>query len=323
MMGATFTAARTRWLTPLRADGLLLACAVIWGISFLWQKWANEHVGALTYVGVRSLLGAVVVAPLLFKASVRAALRDPSRRRPLLLGGLAAGACLAAASGFQQTGLKTTTVTNAGFITGLYVVLVPFIGRCLGQRIGWAAWAAVVLSLGGLTLLSFSHVMSVDDLQGFIDGLNRGDLWVLACAVSWAVHVHVVGWAAPRSDAIALSVLQFVVGGVIATSLAFMLESPSMNSIEAAAAPIVLSAIFAVGVAFTLQAVAQDVAPPTHTAILLSLESVFCAIAGAVWLGEELGVRQVSGAALLLAAALLAQLPAPSLRRWDDEQQRA
>jgi len=140
--------------------------------------------------------------------------------------------------------------------------------------------------------------------------------------VTWAVHVHVVGWAAPRSDAIALSVLQFVVGGVIATSLAFMFESPSIGSIEAAGAPIVLSAIFAVGVAFTLQAVAQDVAPPTHTAILLSLESVFCAIAGAVWLGEELGVRQVGGAALLLAAALLAQLPSSSARGRNDEQQR-
>jgi drug/metabolite transporter (DMT)-like permease len=323
MTGATPISARTPWLTPLRADGLLLACATIWGISFLWQKWANEHIGALTYVGIRSLLGAIVVAPLLLRPSARAALCDRAQLRTLILGGLAAGACLAAASAFQQTGLKTTTVTNAGFITGLYVVLVPFIGRCLGQRIGWAAWLAVVLSLGGLTLLSFSHVMSVHDLQGFIDGLNRGDLWVLACAVTWAMHVHVVGWAAPRSDAIALSVLQFVVGGTLATSLAFVFESPSMASIEAAAAPIVLSAIFAVGVAFTLQAVAQDVAPPTHTAILLSLESVFCAIAGAVWLGEELGVRQASGAALLLAAALLAQLPAPSSRGRNDEQQRA
>jgi len=315
--------ARPRWLTPLRADGLLLVCAVIWGISFLWQKWANEHIGALTYVGVRSLLGAVVVAPLLFKASVRAVLRDPARRRQLMLGGLAAGACLAAASVFQQTGLKTTTITNAGFITGLYVVFVPFIGWFLGQRIGWTAWVAVMLSLGGLTLLSFSHVMSVDDLAGFIEGLNRGDLWVLACAAAWAVHVHVVGWAAPRSDAIALSVLQFVVGGVMATSLAFLFESPSMDSIQAAAAPIVLSAIFAVGVAFTLQAVAQDVAPPTHTAILLSLEGVFCAITGAVWLGEEFGVRQFTGAALLLSAALLAQVPPPSASGRNDEQHRS
>ncbi|MEY4104372.1 MAG: hypothetical protein RL461_1574 [Planctomycetota bacterium] len=323
MNGAPLHPARTRWLTPLRADGLLLACAVIWGISFLWQKWANEHIGALTYVGIRSLLGALVVAPLLLRAPVRAALRDPARRRPLLVGGLAAGACLAAASAFQQTGLKSTTVTNAGFITGLYVVLVPFIGRFLGQRIGWAAWAAVVLSLAGLTLLSFSHVMSVSDLAGFIDGLNRGDLWVLACAVTWAIHVHVVGWAAPRSDAIALSVLQFVVGGVVATSLALAFESPSIQAVQDATAPIVLSAVFAVGVAFTLQAVAQDVAPPTHTAILLSLESVFCAIAGAVWLGEELGVRQVGGAALLLAAALLAQLPAPSSRGRDGEQHHA
>jgi len=274
-------------------------------------------------LGIRSLLGALVVAPLLWRAPVRAALRDPARRRPLLVGGLAAGACLAAASAFQQTGLKSTTVTNAGFITGLYVVLVPFIGRFLGQRIGWAAWAAVVLSLAGLTLLSFSHVMSVSDLAGFIDGLNRGDLWVLACAVTWAIHVHVVGWAAPRSDAIALSVLQFVVGGVVATSLALAFESPSIQAVQDATAPIVLSAVFAVGVAFTLQAVAQDVAPPTHTAILLSLESVFCAIAGAVWLGEELGVRQVGGAALLLAAALLAQLPAPSLRGRDGEQHHA
>jgi drug/metabolite transporter (DMT)-like permease len=114
-----------------------------------------------------------------------------------------------------------------------------------------------------------------------------------------------------------------VVGGVIATSLALLVESPSLGSIEAAAAPIVLSAIFAVGMAFTLQAVAQDVAPPTHTAILLSLESVFCAIAGAVWLGEELGVRQVGGAALLLAAALLAQVPSASGRGRHDEEQRS
>ncbi|MEY2712268.1 MAG: hypothetical protein RL005_490, partial [Planctomycetota bacterium] len=143
---------------------------------------------------------------------------------------------------------------------------------------------------------------------------------VLACAVTWAIHVHVVGWAAPRSDAIALSALQFVVGGAVATSLALAFESPSIQAVQDATAPIVLSAVFAVGVAFTLQAVAQDVAPPTHTAILLSLESVFCAIAGAVWLGEELGMRQVGGAALLLAAALLAQLPAPSSRGSDGEQ---
>ncbi len=298
-----------RWLTPVRADGLLLTCAIIWGVSFLWQKWANEHIGALTYVGVRSLLGALVVAPLLCRDSVRRALRDHARRRVLLIGGLSAGACMAAASAFQQTGLKTTTVTNAGFITGLYVVIVPFIGAIVGQRVGWAAWVAVVLALGGLALLSFSHIASVDDFRGFVDGLNRGDLWVLACALTWAVHVHVVGWAAPRSEAIALSVVQFVVAGSVATALAFVIESPSVEGLEAAAAPLILSAVFAVGVAFTLQAVAQDVAPPTHTAILLSLESVFCAAAGAIWLGEELGARQGGGAALLLAAALIAQLP--------------
>lgn len=306
--------ARSRpWLTPLRADGLLLGCALIWGISFLWQKWANEHVGPLTYVGVRSLLGALVVSPLLLQRPVRAALRDRARRWPLLVGGLSAGACLAAASAFQQTGLRSTTVTNTGFITGLYVVIVPFLGAFLGQRIGWAAWVAVGLSLAGLALLSLGHVTTASDLTAVLEGLNRGDLWVLACAAVWAIHVQVVGWAAPRSDAIALSVIQFLFGGAIATLLALLVESPDAASIGAAAAPIVLSAVFAVGVAFTLQAVAQDAAPPTHTAIILSLEGVFAAVAGAVWLGEALGPRQLAGAGLLFTAALLAQIrPAPS-----------
>jgi drug/metabolite transporter (DMT)-like permease len=297
------------WLTPLRADLLLLCCAMIWGVSFLWQKWANESIGALTYVGLRCLLGGLLVLPLARRGHARAAWSDPRRRRSLLLGGLLAGCCMAAASGCQQTGLRYTSITNAGFITGLYVVFVPFLGAVLGQRIRWPAWAAVCLALLGLFLLSFSHLATAADFAGFVVGLNQGDLWILGCAALWAVHVHTIGWAAPKSDPIALSACQFFIGGGVALLLGLCFESPTLAGLQAAAAPIALSAVFAVGIAFTLQAIAQDRAPPTHTAILLSLESVFGAITGVVWLGEEFGLRQGLGALLMLAAALVAQWP--------------
>lgn len=299
----------SRWLTPMRADLLLLVCAAIWGISFLWQKWANEHVAPLTYVGVRCLCGGLLTLPLALRPRVREGLRDPRRRRALWIGGLAAGLCMAFASGFQQTGLLHTTVTNAGFITGLYVVFVPFLGALLGQRIGGPAWIAVVLAIAGMFLLSFHHATSAADFAEFVKGLNEGDLWVLLCAATWAVHVQVVGWASKRTDPVALSVLQFFVGGGLATSYALGCEDITLQGLQGAAAPIGLSAVFAVGLAFTLQAIAQDVAKPTHTAILLSLESVFGALTGVFWLGEDFNSRQAAGCALMLSAALVAQWP--------------
>ena len=296
-------------LTPLRADLLLLVCACVWGISFLWQKQANNSVGALTYVGARCLLGGLVVLPLAMRQRRRSAPLTSAGRRALLVGGLAAGLCMATASVFQQTGLQSTTITNAGFITGLYVVFVPFLGSFAGQRVRVHAWFGVLLAIAGMFLLSFSHVTSVRDFSGFVEGLSTGDLWVLACAATWAVHVQVVGWAAKRTDPVALSVLQFFVGGAAATAMALAFEGPTIAGLQAAATPIVLSAVFAVGLAFTLQAIAQDVAPPTHTAILLSLESVFGALTGVIWLGEEMGARQFAGAGLMLGAALVAQWP--------------
>ena len=299
----------SRWLTPLRADLLLLVCAAIWGVSFLWQTWANEHVKPLTYVGIRCLCGGLLTLPLALRPRVRAALREPSKRRSLWIGGLAAGLCMAFASGFQQTGLMHTTVTNAGFITGLYVVFVPFLGALLGQRIGGPAWIAVLLAITGMFFLSFHHATIAADFAEFWRGLNTGDLWILACAATWAVHVQVVGWASKRTDPVALSVLQFFVGGSLALSYALLFEPITQEGLRGAAAPILLSAVFAVGLAFTLQAIAQDVAKPTHAAILLSLESVFGALTGVFWLGESFSGRQAAGCALMLGAALVAQWP--------------
>ena len=298
-----------RQITPGTANLLLLLCAAIWGVSFLWQTWANEHVAPLTYVGIRCLLGGALTLPLALRARVRATLRDPSRLRALWIGGLATGLCMACASGFQQTGLKHTTVTNTGFITGLYVVFVPFFGALLGQRIGVPAWLAVLLAIAGMFLLSFHHAATAADFAEFVQGLNDGDLWILLCAATWGVHVQVVGWASKRTDPVALSVLQFFVGGALATLFALVFEDMSLAGIGAAAAPIVLSAVFAVGLAFTLQAIAQDVAKPTHAAILLSLESVFGALTGVFWLGEHFNARQAAGCALMLSAALVAQWP--------------
>ncbi len=276
-------------------DSLLLLTAAIWGFAFVAQRVGMEHVGPFTYNAVRFGIGAVVLLPLALSRSRRV---EPASFK-LLPAGLLAGAVLFAGASLQQAGIVFTTAGKAGFITGLYVVLVPIAGLLWGQRAGWNAWTGALLSLVGLFLLSVTDSLAIE----------KGDLLVLIGALFWTAHIHVIGWLSPRTDPIRLACAQFAVCSVLSAIVAVPLEHPTFAGIQAAAAPILYGGILSVGVAFTLQVVAQRHAPPAHAAIILTLESVFAAVGGAILLGESLGAREAVGCALMFAGMILSQLP--------------
>jgi len=293
-------------LEVLANDALLLLTAGIWGFAFVAQRAGMEHVGPFTYTAVRFVLGALALLPLVL-ARRRAALREaaagvvmaaPPRIHPLMAG-LLAGAVLTGGALLQQAGLVTTTAGKAGFVTGLYVVLVPLAGLLWGQRAGWSRWVGAVLAAGGLYLLSVTGRFTIE----------RGDLLVLLGALFWTGHVLLLGWLSPRTDAVALACVQFAVCAALSGAVLPFVEHPSLGALHAAALPILYGGLLSVGVAFTLQVVAQRRAPPAHAAILLSLETVFAALGGWWLLGERLGARGLAGCALMFAGMLCAQLP--------------
>jgi len=212
---------------------------------------------------------------------------------------VAAGVVLFAAASLQQLGIVTTTAGKAGFITGLYVVLVPLSGLLWGQRAGWGRWVGAALAVSGLYLLSVSGRFSV----------GRGDLLVLASALFWAAHVQIVGVLAPRADSLLLASLQFAVCSVLSLVVAAFSEAVQLAAVLRAAPPILYGGLGSVGIAYTLQVVVQKTAHPAHAAILLSLEGVFAALGGWIILGESLSARGLTGCGFMLAGMLASQIP--------------
>ena len=290
-------------LRVLRTDALLLLTAAIWGFAFVAQRVGNQHVGPFTYNGVRFTLGALSLLPLIAlqgRGRGSGARPAPAPAKPsLLAGGVLAGLILFLAANLQQLGMVETGAGKAGFITGLYVVLVPVSGLLWGQRAGRAHWAGVALALAGLYLLSVTGRFTI----------ARGDLLVLLSAVCWTAHVQVLGWLSPRVDPLRLSALQFAVCSLASLAVAFAAETVEPAGIRQALVPILYGGIGSVGVAYTLQVVAQRTAHPAHAAILLSTESVFAVLGGALILAERLSARGLLGCALMLAGMLLSQLP--------------
>ena len=213
--------------------------------------------------------------------------------------GLLAGVVLTGGAMLQQAGLVSTTAGKGGFVTGLYVVLVPLAGLFWGQRAGWPRWVGVVLAACGLYLLSVTSRFTIE----------RGDLLVLGGAFFWTGHVLLLSWLSPRTDAVALACVQNAVCAALSGAVLPFVERPSLEAIRAAAVPILYGGLLSVGVAFTLQVLGQRRAPPAHAALLLSTEAVFAALGGWWLLGERLGTRGLAGCALMFAGMLCAQLP--------------
>lgn len=286
----------------LASDSLLLLTAAIWGFAFVAQRMGMEYVGPFTFNGVRFLLGAAALVPLVWRLGGRKGVEPaPERKasaRAYVLGGALAGAALFAGASLQQVGLVYTTAGKAGFITGLYVVLVPLLGLFFRQRPGAGTWVGVVLAAGGMYLLSVTETFS----------MAFGDFLVLLCALCFALHVLLIGYLSPLLESVRLSCLQFAVCGVLSLIVALAVEEITWAGLEAAMLPILYGGLFSVGVAYTLQVVAQRKAKPAHAAILLSMESVFAALGGYLMLGEVMDARALIGCGLMLAGMLASQL---------------
>jgi drug/metabolite transporter (DMT)-like permease len=289
----------------LASDLLLLLTAAIWGFAFAAQRVGMEHVGPFTFNGVRFLLGAAALVPVVLRVQSsqgpKQALRPKASPRAYAVGGLLAGCVLFAGASLQQVGLVYTTAGKAGFITGLYVVFVPLLGLFAGQRPGAGAWLGASAATVGMYLLSINESFSMDSI-------NYGDALVLACAVCFALHVLLIGYLAPRLEPVTLSCLQFAWCGALSLITAAAMEDVAWSGIAAAGLPILYGGLLSVGVAYTLQVVAQRKAEPTHAAILLSMESVFAALGGYLFLDEMMSGRAVAGCALMLAGMLASQL---------------
>lgn len=283
-----------------QANLLMLLAAFIWGSTFVAQRLGMQDVGPYTYTGMRFLLGALFIMPLAWReyralhaAGVRFDVGDF-----LKWGGI--GLLLTGGAVLQQVGIVTTTASNAGLLTALYVPLVPILAWALHKhRPHWSLWPAVAGSLYGTYLLG----------GGELSALNEGDLWVIASTLFWSGHVLYIGRVAAEKGApILLAVTQFLVCGGISTWLALAIEFPSVPGIIAATPTILYGGLLSVGIAYTLQVVAQRHTHASDAAILLSSETLFAALAGVVYLGERLSPMQMSGGALIFASILLVQL---------------
>ncbi len=286
----------------LKSNSLLLLTAIIWGFAFVAQRMGMEHVGPFTFNAIRFALGSLVLAPFITRNRLRA---DTAEDRPetsrfavINSSGLAAGLVLFGGASLQQAGLVFTTAANAGFITGLYVVIVPLLGLLFKQRTNAGSWIGAISAAVGLYLLSITEQLHI----------SFGDLLVLLGAFFWAGHVLLIGWMSPRMDPLKLAFTQFAVCSGLSLITAVGFETITAAGIVDAALPILYGGGLSVGVAYTLQVVAQKNAHPAHAAILLSLEAVFAAIGGWIVLGETLTGRGLLGCSLMLAGMLLSQL---------------
>ncbi len=295
----------------LRADLLMLITALIWGTTFVAQRVGMDNIGPFLFTGLRFALGALALLPLLLWQGRGAARHEPFLQRGLLLGGLLMGLALTLGINLQQVGLLFTSVTNAGFITGLYVIVVPLLGMSIGQKTGIGTWIGALLAVVGMALLSIG-----EDFQ-----VASGDWIQLAGAFAWGIHVLLVSFFVSRHDAIRLAFLQFATCALVSLILSAMFEQSTVAGIWLAAPALLYGGLFAVGVGYTLQVVAQRHAIASHAAVILSLEAVFAAIAGALFLDESLTTRGYLGCMLMFVGMLAAQLwprkapPAPVASR--------
>lgn len=279
---------------------LLLTCTMLWGFAFIAQKSAMDSMGPLTFAGVRYLLGGILVLPL--------ALWE-KRRRPTPLAGthwsfiIGMSLVFFIGSWLQQAGLGGTTATNAGFLTGLYVFFVPVLGYLLFRtKPHPIIFACVPLALIGIYYLN----------GGGLHSFNGGDGLIVISAVFWAMHVILLGNVARATGLpIFVSAISFLVAGVVALSLAMVLEQPNLDGILAGWVQIAYAGILSTAVAFTFQAIGQQYVPPANAAIILSAESLFAAIGGAWLLGERLPPIGYAGAALIFAAIVAVETIPP------------
>lgn len=290
----------------MQSNILLLLTAIIWGSAFVAQKSGMDYIEPFTFNGIRTFIGGLVLVPVIMIMSKKTPSEQLSKEekaksnKALLIGGICCGLALFAAGSLQQFGVSYTTAGKAGFITTLYVVFVPIISVILRKRVRPIMWLCVVLGAVGLYLLCMTD-------SSF--SLTFGDSLVLLCAFAFGVHIMVVDHFSPKMDGIKLSCIQFLTAGTLGIIGMFIFETPDINAILDCAVPILYAGVLSCGLGYTFQVVAQKHAEPTVASLLMSLESVFAVISGAILLGESMSVRELSGCAVIFAAVIISQLP--------------
>lgn len=286
---------------------LLFLTALIWGVAFVAQSVAMDYIGPYTFNAVRSLLGGIVLVPCVFlfgqkKKTVKD--EDPSKGtavdRPgdMITGGLLCGIMLFLSTTLQQVGIQYTTVAKAGFITALYIILVPILGIFLKKRVSVQIWISVVIAIIGLYLLCMKGSFY----------LGQGDFLVLLCSLCFALHILVIDHFTDKVNGVKLSCIQFFVSGLLSSILMFLFEAPAISAIFSAWLPIVYGGVFSSGIAYTLQIIGQKGTDPTIASLILSLESVVSVLAGWIILGQSLTPREILGCLLMFGAIILAQV---------------
>lgn len=303
--------------TQLRNSLLLLLTATIWGTAFVAQSVGMEYVEAFTFTFARSIVGGLVLIPCIWflhrcRASETNQILSIGESKKTLItktewfGGICCGLALCVASNFQQIGIAHTTVGKAGFITALYVVIVPIIGLFFRKRVSIIIWFCVVLSVIGLYLLCMT--------EGSFS-LGYGDFLVLICAILFSIHIMVIDYFSPKGDGVIISCIQFFVCGIVSGIVMLFVETPTMTNILAAKMPILYAGVLSSGVAYTLQIVGQKNVNPTVASLILCLESVVSALAGWLILHEALSMRELVGCVLMFIAIVLAQIPMPEKKK--------
>lgn len=278
---------------------LLLLTATIWGSAFVAQSVGMEHVGPFTFTFSRSIIGGIVLLPcILFLGKWKKGFATKIE----WIGGICCGIALCFASNFQQVGMQYTTVGKAGFITALYVVLVPIFGIFMKKRVSLLIWGCVAVSVAGLYLLCIP--------EGAF-ALAFGDLLVLLCAVLFSVHILVIDHFSPKGDGVVISCIQFFTCGIFSGIPMLFFENPSIGNMLDAKWAILYAGVLSSGVAYTLQVVAQKNVNPTVASLIMCLESVVAVLAGWIILGQGMSSREIWGCVLMFAAIVVAQLPVP------------
>lgn len=289
---------------------LLTLAALIWGTAFVAQSLGMEYVGPCAFNAARSFLGSLALLPVIFAGDrLRAGKSTEEEKRAyawsnpaLLAGGALCGLFLSVASLLQQAGLQYTTAGKAGFLTSLYIVIVPVLGIFLGRRGGKRLWLAVALALAGAFLLSVAG----EELR-----LQLGDGLELCCALFFSFHILVIDKFSPKVDCVKLSCVQFLMAGIVSALVALALERDSFTwaALAASWGPLLYTAVLSSGVAYTLQIVGQKRLEPAAASLLMSLESVFAALSGWLILAQPLSAREMLGCGLVFAGVVLAQMP--------------
>ncbi len=296
----------------MQSNILLLITAFIWGSAFVAQKSGMEYIEPFTFNGIRTFIGGLVLIPVILimnrgKAAEETLSQGEKKQQNklLVIGGVCCGTVLFIASSLQQFGVMYTTAGKAGFITTLYVVMVPVISILIGKKIRPIMWLCVIMGAVGLYLLCMTDASFK---------LTFGDTLVLLCAVAFSVHIMVVDHFSPKMDGVKLSCIQFITAGTLGLVGMIIFENPNLDAILQCWLPILYAGVLSSGVGYTLQVVAQKHAEPTVASLLMSLESVFAVIAGAILLHEVMSPRELFGCVVIFAAVIIAQLPSKEER---------